>query len=249
MKKKTIFLLQKYLLIVTDQHFPNVWKVIRPFCELLDSLQASDYHLILLGDLFRTWFSLPKTFSKEQTKLVAVLTKFRKNGGQISFLIGNRDIFFSESNPFLPFDYCSFSSLIFQTNSGARILFTHGNLINRQDKNYFLWRKIIHSFAMKCFISLLSTNYLTKLTQSAEQKIKTTNQEHKQRFCKEEWRYFLTQNSNCNLCVVGHFHPPKMLVEKIGSTTGIILEAWEDKPAYLIIKHNLQVIPKVWQKA
>ena len=103
-EKKTILLDQRYILVITDNHFKNSWAAIKPFCSLLDSLSAKDYHLVLLGDLFHCWMNIEKTILSEQKKLLQFLVAFRKKGGTISFLMGNRDILFTKKN-WLSFDF------------------------------------------------------------------------------------------------------------------------------------------------
>lgn len=235
------------LLVVTDHHFPNYWNFIQPFCDFLANFSAEKYYLILLGDLFHTWFGIKKTLSHTQKKLIKKLKNFQKNGGKIAFLVGNRDIFFSEKNDFLPFNVCSFEGIIFENNKKQKILFTHGNLINQQDKNYLKWRKIVHSFAMKWFVSVLPNSYLKKITIAAEQKLKLSNQEKKTKNYTKEWLRFLSENEVYDFCIVGHFHPEKMVVEQRKNNTGIILEAWMDKPAYLTITPDLKVSHKIWK--
>ena len=242
---KKIFFKNRTLLVITDQHFSNDWKVIEPFCKLLANFNAKKYYLILLGDLFHTWFGIKKKLSSLQKKLIKVFDVFQKNGGKIAFLVGNRDIFFSETNNFLPFNYCSFEGLVFENQREQKIFFAHGNLINKKDIKYLLWRRLVHSLAMKWFINVLPGNYLEKIATVTEQKLKKTNQGKKRRFYKQQWLNFLYQNRDCELCVVGHFHPSEMVVEKRQENTGIILEAWLDKPIYLTIDENLQITHEI----
>ena len=67
MNEKTIpFLEKKYILVMTDSHFKNSWQEMKPFCELLASLPAKDYHLVLLGDLFQCWVDLALFFQNKK---------------------------------------------------------------------------------------------------------------------------------------------------------------------------------------
>ena len=238
---------------MTDSHFKNSWQEMKPFCELLASLPAKDYHLVLLGDLFQCWVDLAKTFFSEQKKLLKYLVDFRKKGGNVHFLMGNRDIFFSKKNILRfdfgePFDIVSQDFLAFETKDKKKIFFEHGDLINQQDKHYLLWRKFIRSWFSKACVSLLPVLWTQKLMLHAEKKLKNTNKKHKKIFPKKAWQHFLSQKSAYQLCIIGHFHPKKTLFEKhkFNKTVieSIILKAWMDAPVYLLINKKLQVVHK-----
>ena len=243
MKKATIPLVKEKILIISDAHFKNDWENISPFCNLLDSLTAKNYHLILLGDLFHIWFNIPSFLSKEQKKLLQFLEQFRKKGAQISFLVGNRDIFFRQNTDFLPFDFISSNSLIFETSNKKKILFEHGDLINKADKSYFIWRRFIRSNLVKNLFLLMPVNSLNKLAQFTERALKK-NKKHKINFPHKYWIQFLEKNSDCSLCVVGHFHPKKNIIHKQGKTTGIVLEDWMDRQVYHFIDQELNLTTK-----
>ena len=62
--------------------------------------------------------NIEKTILSEQKKLLQFLVAFRKKGGTISFLMGNRDILFTKKNWLSfdfgePFDYVSQHTLVF----------------------------------------------------------------------------------------------------------------------------------------
>ena len=76
-EKKTILLDQRYILVITDNHFKNSWASasnapVVDTIEKLDSLSAKDYHLVLLGDLFHCWMNIEKTILSEQKKITAI---------------------------------------------------------------------------------------------------------------------------------------------------------------------------------
>ena len=253
-EKKTILLDQRYILVITDNHFKNSWAAIKPFCSLLDSLSAKDYHLVLLGDLFHCWMNIEKTILSEQKKLLQFLVAFRKKGGTISFLMGNRDILFTKKNWLSfdfgePFDYVSQHTLVFQTKNNKKILFEHGDLINQQDKNYLLWRKFVRSNFLKICFSLIPSLWTHKLLVNAEKQLKNINKKNKKIFPQKAWQYFLSQQSAYQLCVIGHFHPQKNHFEKhkFNKTVveAIILRAWMDAPVYLVIDQRLKVSMKL----
>jgi UDP-2,3-diacylglucosamine pyrophosphatase LpxH len=244
---ENIFLKDRSLIVATDHHFPDNWSAIQPFCDLLESLDAKKFYLVFIGDLFYIWFGIQKTLSYEQKKFFQVLEVFREKGGKIVFLIGNTDILFTEKNRFLPFDYCSFEKIIFLNSRGSKMLFTHGDTINKQDKNYLQWRKFVHSFAMKYFINALPTSYSRKLARFITRKMKNINREKKENFYKGEWLNFLAENKDYDFCVVGHYHPQQMIIEQTAKNKGIILEAWKEKPAYLIIDENFKITHKLWK--
>ncbi len=252
--KTILFLEKKYILVTTDSHFQNSWQEMKHFCKLLASLPAKDYHLVLLGDLFHCWTDLAKTLFSEQKKLLQYLVDFRKKGGAVHFLMGNRDIFFSKKQTLRfdfgkPFDSVSRHFLVFETKDEKKIFFEHGDLINQQDKNHLLWRKFIRSYFVKICFCLIPSCWIKKFIFYAEKKLKNQNKKHKKLFPKEAWLKFLSQKSAYQLCVVGHFHPKKTLFEKhkFKKTTieAIILKAWMDEPVYLVIDQRLKAVVKL----
>ena len=240
--------MQRKFCVVSDQHFLNNWESIQPFCNLVTSLKAEEYCLVLLGDLFHYWFGIFKVLTNEQKKLLQFFRNFQKKGGKIALLIGNRDILFSENHSFLPFDFCSFKELTFSTKKNKKITFTHGNLINHKDKLYFFWRILAHSWLMKLFIFIIPKIYFKKIVNNLEKQLKKTNKKEKTFFPDKEWKYFLSKHQDSDICIAGHFHPMELIEKKQGRTKGIILEAWIDKPTYLLIDENLQISHLLWQE-
>lgn len=239
MKEKIFANLKNKILVTSDHHFKNSEQEIEPFKKLLQSLDPKKYHLILLGDLFHFWINIPKTITKYQQNLLNILENFKKKGGQVSLVVGNRDIFFKNNNKFLPFDFIAYKSLILET-AGKKILFEHGDLIDTKNKKYLLWRTFIRSSIIKYFLLLLPSSLIKKIASYLEKTLKKSTLKKNNTLPQTEWENFIKKNSNIDLCVVGHFHPHKTIVTKKNNTKAIIIADWLETKTYVEINQKLQ---------
>ena len=62
----------------------------------------------------------------------------------------------------------------------------HGDLINRNDKQYRLWRKLTKNRLLFGLIDILPSRLLLRLAESLERKLRSTNLRYKQNYPEAE---------------------------------------------------------------
>ena len=174
------------------------------------------------------------------------LCDYRVQGGAVYLTVGNRDIFFKERESAskdngLPFDAVSRNFLHF--NLGHRRLTAHhGDTVNKDDKAYLKWRRIIRSGLTQAFFRLIPVEKAKKMMSASEEKIKKTNQRFRIYFPEENWSAFIKtcqRHYAPDLLVVGHFHPEQPIVTQKESTTGIVVPSWHISQTYLLVDAHL----------
>ncbi len=234
------------IVIVADPHLESTDNDVACMVAFLRTLQPSEHILLFLGDLFRVWVE-PSRYHTEKVKcLMDALAAFRRQGGVIHLVVGNRDLFFknraasAEANH-LPFNTVS---LDFLTLSFAKELIVahHGDTVNRKDRFYLRWRKIIRNPLVSYLFNKLPARYVKTILWNVESRMNQTNIKFKQFFPAAEWARFVKQVHDTfapTILLVGHFHPRRPIVTRHHSTTGIVVPAWQKTQSYLIIDSKL----------
>lgn len=142
----------------------------------------------------------------------------------------------------MPFDSVNleFLSLSF---ADRLIMAHHGDTVNREDRRYLMWRKIVRSPLVKYIFNKLPDQKVKTILWDLERKIKQTNIKFKQFFPDDQWASFVKRVHDAHspsILLVGHFHPPSPIVIKYDSTTGIVIPAWHNAQAYLILDDKLK---------
>ena len=229
-------------IFVADSHLTS--SSIKNFLQFIETLEPKKCQLFLLGDIFHIWLGIPKFLNDDNTKMIETLIKFRKNGGWVSFHIGNRDIAFSkeEKKIFPAFDHINNDESIFYTRKKELFSLQHGDLINTKDINYLMMRKILQGKIFRNITSMLPYSTMQKILYKCEYKLKQTNKKFKKDFPYKEWENYLkiSAENKIKIAICGHFHPHETIITKYKNIKGVVLEAWYEKKFFLTINQNLQ---------
>jgi len=187
--------------------------------------------LVLLGDIFHYYIGIrswQKLFSQEVLEFLAYL---KARGVTIDYLEGNRDFFLRGSS--LARSVTSIHrDLRIETGNGT-IHVEHGDLINRKDRKYRLWRAISKSWLTRMIMVLVPPSLLRPLVDRMEKSLKKTNFQYRRQFPVKELKQFLADLDHIDLAVIGHFHEEAVIHGQ--NRTLLILPAWEDDHRALCI--------------
>ena len=247
----------KSIVVIADSHLGSDEKDLKVIIEFIQSLNPLKHKILLLGDLFYIWVEFPKYHTSNEKQLFSELSLFRRNGGSVFLTSGNRDFIFSDyySNSYgdvLPFDMIKKGNLKFNFEDDL-IFAQHGDIVNKSDKIYLIWRRIVKSYFVKYILKIIPSFFGIKVIRFLEKKMNAANSKKQKFFPEEHWTKFVKDVHNqCRpkILLIGHFHPETPIVYNYNSTTGIVVPAWCSNYNYLVIDNNFKCslrrfIPKV----
>lgn len=166
---------------------------------MLTALEAGDEPVVFLGDIFDLWISLPRYEESMQRRFLA-WCRHQRQRREIGFVEGNHEFYVVRRHK-----HC----FTWSSNWGKRrgdVLFVHGDLINREDRNYLRWRKLSKNFIMRTLVRFLPGG--PRLVQKTKAKMKKTNQAFRLGLPKPALvAYARTQGQKgIAQVLVGHFH-------------------------------------------
>ena len=226
------------LLALSDLHLgPATAERSAIFLEFLERALKKGDEVWILGDLFDLWFGWRDLTFPFQVPILQRMVELKKAGLRIQYIEGNRDFGIAQLEGVI-FEHVFSRSISLHRNSHL-LHFEHGDLVNRKDKAYRLWRTISKNPLSYFIIASLPSAVLLRSALKLEQKLKKTNmsfrtnypEEESQRFSREEFR------KGADLVIIGHFHQPKLIASEFEGKTRFFcsLPGWEEGFQYLII--------------
>lgn len=216
----------KRLYCLADAHLGEEKDSYKDFFYAIESIKLNEItHFIVMGDLFKFFIGIQKWITKEQLDVLEKIYKIKENGAITVYLEGNRDFFLDEK--FLK-RYFSFIGKEFSLEiNGKKILFLHGDKINKKDYKYLIWNKISKSFFLEFITKVFPKKILLPFYVLLEKKLKNTNFNYREKIPLDEIKNFSNSlKENYNLIVMGHFH--KSFNLKLENKEIILLPAFKD---------------------
>lgn len=223
------------LMYVADSHLTRDDPEVEAFIRFLETDAARAATLYILGDLFNVWFGEPKFRMPHQTKVLAALERLGGSGVVLKFVEGNRDFSIRRNHLGAPFAEVAEGHLM-ETYSGRRILATHGDEVNRDDRQYRLWKRASKSAAVYGLFRGLPGSWGVTLGESLEKRLSGTNLRHKAYFPMEQCRAYAADlfRDTCDTIVMGHFHEEREI--RMDGGTVYVLPTWRGGHGYLIFE-------------
>jgi len=195
--------------------------------KLINDLTEED-ELIIAGDLFEVFIGDVDLQLSWQKEILSNINASVKSGRKISYVEGNRDYFISElSNNFF---YEVQRQILYRFD--GKVAIVHGDLINKKDKLYFLWRIISRRKIMlkiiKCFPEYKSIKFIYWL----EKRMRSLNKKYKNYIPFDEIRKYISKRE-VELIVSGHFH--KFIKLSLNGKLFICIPSWNEHPNILKI--------------
>jgi UDP-2,3-diacylglucosamine hydrolase len=145
---------------------------------------------------------------------------------------GNRDFSIRRNYLNAPFAQVADDFLVVN-HGGRRILAAHGDEVNREDRQYRLWKRVSKSFAVYGLFRLLPGRWGVALGERLERKLSGTNIRHKSYFPMEQCRQYAEAlfATTCDVIVLGHFHEEREIDLPHGKV--YVLPTWRGHHRYL----------------
>jgi UDP-2,3-diacylglucosamine pyrophosphatase LpxH len=189
------------MIIVTDAHISKARGNHSAFFKMLAAIEGTGHDLVFLGDIFELWIALPGYEQDIHINFIAWCAE-QKKSRSIGFLEGNHEYYLASQRA-RAFTWCSDEAW---WQDDAATLFVHGDQINRRDRNYLIFKKLINHGASK-FI-LRSLPFGPKIAESIKKGLKKTNQKFRVQLPRDEIKFFADKRfaAGADTIFVGHFH-------------------------------------------
>ena len=220
------------LVFVADVHLVEGDGEIPVFQDFLRSLAGNASTCVIVGDLFNVWIAKRRFMGPGQRGLMDLLGEVSSRGVCFKYVEGNRDYFVRENWAGEPFREVAGSSLS-EKIGPARLLVTHGDLVNELDRPYRTWRALSRSWPVRGLLSLLPAPAGRRLGDTLERRLRGTNIRHKSAWPEEQVRRYAEAafSRGYTGLVLGHFHQEIRL--PLSSGTVWVLPDWKAGRRYL----------------
>ncbi|MBT4289138.1 MAG: hypothetical protein HOD92_17565 [Deltaproteobacteria bacterium] len=225
------------IIIIADPHLGTQTGDVARIISFIRTIDPHQTKLVFLGDLFHIWAGPLRYHSKQVRMLLSEIEAYQKSGGESYLVVGNREVLFrkfEKKAQYLPFtrianDYLSL------TLGKYHIVFNHGDLVNRQDKKYLIWRRFVRHPLFEFMMNTLPAKLANKILVSGEKNLKLTNHIYRKEFPKSEWTSFIERCYSIyqfDFLFVGHFHPKEMILDSFRSSTAVVVPGWITQQSY-----------------
>ena len=189
------------MIIITDSHISKTRGNHIAFFDMLAAVESTDHEVIFLGDIFDLWIALPSYEDELHAEFIAWCQK-RKNLRPVGFMEGNHEFFLADQRA-RAFTWCSQDAW---RRDDARTLFAHGDQINRKDKKYLAFRKLIKNSLVKFILQKFPGG--PGVAGSIKKALNKTNNKHRSMMPWDELEHFAEFwfAAGVTTLFVGHFH-------------------------------------------
>jgi UDP-2,3-diacylglucosamine pyrophosphatase LpxH len=189
------------MIIITDSHVSKSNGNHAIFFNMLESFEKNNEDIIFLGDIFDLWIAMPQyeeDIHREFTSWCHRQKKYRV----IGYMEGNHEFYLADERS-QAFTWCSKDAW---WRDSAGVMFVHGDQINRKDRNYLSFRKLVKNSVTKFIIHRLPS--APKFMDFIKEASKKTNLKFRTRLPKQEIEFFAESRfaENAEIIFVGHFH-------------------------------------------
>ncbi len=189
------------MIIITDSHVSKSKRNHATFFRMLEAFEKNNQDLIFLGDIFDLWIAMPRYEEDIHREFISWCHN-QKKYRTIGYMEGNHEFYLAEERS-QAFTWCSRDAW-WRDDAGA--LFVHGDQINRKDKNYLHFRKLVKNKITKFILRCLPLT--PKIMNFIREELKKTNLEFRMHLPKEEIEFFAESrfSEGVDTIFAGHFH-------------------------------------------
>ena len=189
------------MILITDAHVSVAHDNVEPFFQMLEKIKDYDDIIVFLGDIFDLWVSLPGYQEECQRRFLEWCRERNQQKG-VGFVEGNHEFFVVERNR----EAFSWSDGAGYESDG--VLFVHGDLINPDDKKYFLLRRVTKNPLTRTIVRFLP--FGARFAYYLKEKMKDANKEFKMGMPEAHIQNYAKQQFEAGHqhILVGHFHQP-----------------------------------------
>jgi len=221
------------LAVVADAHLAGEDPgTVAAFGDLLDGLVGRVEGLAILGDLFEVWAARPRLMAWHHRLVVDRLSEAARAGLRIFYLEGNRDYGVSALRG-APFE--AVERDLGLRVAGRAVWLSHGDLVNRADRQYRLWCAVTRSRPAGALLNLLPGRAGRRLLAGLEGRLRATNVACRSSYPTLEVEAYLERLAaqGHEMVVLGHFHQERIL--RLGDAVLWVLPAWGEERRWLQI--------------
>ena len=220
------------LVFVGDVHLDRDDADLPAFLSYLGALGRTCGRVVLMGDLFNLWLADPRLELAHHRAVIEELRRMRRAGIEVHYLEGNRDYRVGPAHLGTPCDAVSDEGLV-ESWAGRRVWAAHGDLVNRGDSQYRLWRRVSRSGAVWAVFSAIPEGRRFAVAESIERRMRGTNAGMKRDFPIEQVRSYSRDYlaSGNDAVVLGHFHDEHDLDASPGRI--VVVPAWKESRRHL----------------
>lgn len=139
----------KIVILIADSHVSDAKGNVSEFFEMLGAVARSSHDVVFLGDILDLWIALPP-FEQDLNRRLLAWCHEEKLRRLIGFVEGNHEFFLHRHQA----EAFTFSAPLNYTDPTGRV-FTHGDLINRRDYSYRLFRAVVRNRVTECLLAHL----------------------------------------------------------------------------------------------
>jgi len=192
-------------------------------------------HLFILGDFFDFWFARGEAVYPEYRPVIASLKDLKNRGAMIHLTEGNHDFFLE--------DYFA-KGLGFDVtpdwgewrDGDGRILFSHGDTVDRGNRKYLLLRRVLRSGFVFHLQRILPLSLLWRIARSFSGMSKGWSRQRAEVLAEKMHRFMGGKLAEgYDVVVLGHAHHPgiREWVKPQGVGTSVTLGDWIEDFSYL----------------
>src|SRR5213593_264930 len=160
--------------LLGDAHLRESDGEVAAFVRFLDALPGDIRTLAILGDLFAVWIGAPDLVRRHHRDVVEALARLRARGCTLLYIEGNHDFFLHRLYGAGLFDHLATDALDLLL-AGRRAHLAHGDLVNRRDRKYLVWRAISKNRLFFSAFNLLPAALRLRIADRLEERLAATN--------------------------------------------------------------------------
>lgn len=216
--------------LVADAHLGDSRAPVEGFVAMLEQLPERGL-VVFMGDLCKVWLALPKFWDGQVRRLLEGFAALRARGLAVWFVVGNREYFLPRNAGAaqargLPFDAVIHEAAVMHW-AGRRYGLTHGDLVNRADRQYLKWRYWSRSRPFEALFRALPGPLARHIAAGLEKSLANTNQEIKISYPLEELQAFTAAAMDgLDGYFIGHFHREETISMPEGGAELRIVPDW-----------------------
>ena len=206
----------------------------RDLLEFLELLPADLDYLFLLGDIFDFWCDSGKPPAVYKNLLAALKRASAVKGRGLHLFAGNHEI---SGGSLL-----SKNGLVWHEREliirldGLSLYLAHGDLFNREDYGYRLWRALLRAHPTRALIARLPPRLLQRLAATLSQSSRGRKKNRRQLVPAPVYRRAarILRNGR-EAVIIGHYHQARRETFVLNGETRqlLMLGGWENERAYL----------------
>jgi UDP-2,3-diacylglucosamine hydrolase len=187
--------------MIADAHISRNQGNVAAFFEMLTALEDGPGDVVFMGDIFDLWIALPR-YENAPHRMFLSWCQRQKGHRRIGFVEGNHEFFLAQGHA-AAFTWCTHFPWWRDVEGN---LFCHGDRINRDDRNYLVFRQFIKNPITKALLRGLPQG--PRLVQHVKRRLKQTRRVFHKTLPRNQLQAFAEARfaEGVARIFLGHFH-------------------------------------------